>query len=80
MRHFIKTRTNANANKRVTKTLVELSIGAIGLLAVMISQLGAESKAPVLLEQLSRTTPVKLVFMICEDLPKTAVSATRRLN
>ena len=82
MKHFIKTsnKTNTDKSKRITKTFVELSIGVIGLLAVMISQLGAESKSPFLLEKLSGTAPAQLVFMLCDDLPKTAVSATRQLN
>ncbi|MCF6194884.1 MAG: hypothetical protein L3J46_11190 [Kangiellaceae bacterium] len=64
----------------MTKTLVELSIGIIGLLAIMISQLGVQTSAPVLLEKLSSTASVKLVFMLCEELPKTVVSNTSQLN
>jgi len=71
---------STNKCKRMTKTLVELSIGIIGLLAIMISQLEAQSSSPILLERLSSAAPVKLVFMLCEELPKAAVSATQRLN
>jgi len=76
----ISARLSTRKSKRMTKTLVELSIGIIGLLAIMISQLGAQNSAPVLLENLSGVAPVKLVFMLCEELPKTVTTTSQQLN
>lgn len=69
-----------NKSRRISKTIAEMTIGIIGILAIMLAQIGSKSNSDSQLGNFSSSPSVKLVSVMSEDLASKVVPVTGKIN